>query len=307
LILAAALPVRAYTAVDTASTGGCADSPGTAYDHIALIIDDLGNNLSRGQAAVDLPGKITYAIIPFTPSSRKLAQQALLADKEVMLHAPMSAVDDAALGEGGLTPQLSREEFLSTLTAALDSLPGVSGANNHMGSDLTTRRKQMAWLMQELRWRDLYFVDSRTSDQTVAASVAAEFRVPHLSRQVFLDNNRDTNKIDERFDALVTLAKKQGLAVGIGHPYPETIEYLRGALPKLEEQGVRLAFVSEALELQEVTLAKCETAESETLVSSEPLVTPAQAVVRRSGVQRPHNRHSTVTGFRNAGTPLARE
>jgi polysaccharide deacetylase 2 family uncharacterized protein YibQ len=119
-----------------------------------------------------------------------------------------------------------------------------------MGSDLTQRRRQMTWLMQELRWRDLYFVDSRTSDKTVAASVAADFRVPHLSRQVFLDNDASLEAIDERFKVLTARAREEGLAVAIGHPYRATIDYLQAALPTLEEQGFRLASVSQALAMQ---------------------------------------------------------
>jgi polysaccharide deacetylase 2 family uncharacterized protein YibQ len=116
-----------------------------------------------------------------------------------------------------------------------------------MGSDLTRRRQQMAWLMRDLRWQDLYFVDSRTNRETVAATVAAEFNVPHLSRHVFLDNVRTAEAIGERFAALLQKAEEEGLAVAIGHPYPETIAFLRESLPLLQEQGIELLSVSEAL------------------------------------------------------------
>lgn len=211
----------------------------------------MGNHRSRGHAALELPGELTYAIMPFTPHGRELAEAARATGKEVMLHAPMSTVDGLRLDPGGLTAELSREEFRASLVAALDDVPGVRGVNNHMGSDLTQRRRQMAWLMQELRWRDLYFVDSRTSDKTVAATVAAEFRVPHLSRQVFLDNDASLEAIDERFGVLTAKAREEGIAVAIGHPYRETIEYLQATLPTLEEKGFRLASVSQALAMGE--------------------------------------------------------
>lgn len=207
----------------------------------------MGNSLKRGQAALDLPGKLNYAFIPYTPHGKKLAHNAVAAGKEVMLHAPMSTQDHVPLGRGGLTPELSREEFRTELIASIKQFPQIVGINNHMGSDLTQRRPQMAWVMQELRLRDLYFVDSRTSQRSVAAKVASEFNVPHLSRHVFLDNERNTEAIDFRFQELVARAKKRGVAVAIGHPYQVTIDYLREALPKLEEQGIKLALVSEAL------------------------------------------------------------
>lgn len=218
---------------------------------LVIIIDDLGNNLRRDQRAMALPGKLTLAIIPYTPFSRQLDAQAHAAGKEVMLHAPMETLGEQPLGKGGLHRELPRDEFRAVLADALLAVPHAQGVNNHMGSDLTQRRPQMAWLMQELRSRDLYFVDSRTSDKTVAALVAGEFSVPHLSREVFLDNVRSAEAIDERFQFLLAKVHEQGMAVAIGHPYPETIQYLEQALPQLAELGIELAFVSEVLPADE--------------------------------------------------------
>jgi polysaccharide deacetylase 2 family uncharacterized protein YibQ len=215
---------------------------------LVIVIDDLGHSLARGREALALPGKLTFAVIPHTRYGTQLAEAAHTAGKEVMLHAPMSTLEDIPLGPGGLTPQLSRREFRAALHNALEQVPHVQGINNHMGSDLTQRRQQMAWLMQELRWQELYFVDSRTSDKTVAATVAAEFNVPNLSRQIFLDNERSVEAIDERFKELLARVEQDGLAIAIGHPYAVTLNYLREALPRLHEQGVKLVFVSEALQ-----------------------------------------------------------
>jgi polysaccharide deacetylase 2 family uncharacterized protein YibQ len=133
---------------------------------------------------------------------------------------------------------------------ALDAVPHARGVNNHMGSELTEHPLQMGWVMQTLLRRDLYFVDSRTSAATVAASTAADFSVPHLSRSVFLDNDRDAAAIDHFFRRLLARAEVDGVAVGIGHPYPETAAYLRQAIPRLRCRGVRLALVSEVLSEQ---------------------------------------------------------
>lgn len=221
--------------------------PTAPQRQLVLIIDDIGFNLHRGSQALGLPGKITFSVIPYTPHGKALALHAHNSGKEVMLHAPMSTVEGLPLGRGGLTAEQSRAEFRDTLAAALQQVPYVRGVNNHMGSDLTQRRPQMAWLMQALRQQDLYFVDSRTIHRSVAATVAAEFSVPHLSRHVFLDNERTMEAIDERFQALLATVERNGVAVAIGHPYPETIAYLRQALPLLAERGINLAFASEVL------------------------------------------------------------
>lgn len=214
---------------------------------LVIIIDDLGNRLKEGQDAVRLPGRINVAVLPHTPHGARLAEEAHREGKEVMLHAPMSALDRSPLGPGGLTAELSEAEFRATLAAALATVPHVQGVNNHMGSDLTRQPEPMRWLMSELTARQLYFVDSRTHALSVAALAAAEAGLPHLSRQVFLDNIAEPGAIAEQFLVAVEQARRLGKAVVIGHPYPETIAFLQAVLPELEAQGVRLATVSEVL------------------------------------------------------------
>jgi uncharacterized protein len=212
-----------------------------------LIIDDLGHQWGNGMAMVNLPGKVNLAVLPHTPHSSRLAEAGFEAGKEILLHAPMSNLGGMPLGPGGLTPELSREEFELTLMQAIDSIPHLRGVNNHMGSELTEMPLQMSWVMEALLQRELYFVDSRTTGRSVAARAAVDYRVPHLARTVFLDNERTEQAIGWHFNRLVQLAQKKGLAVGIGHPYPETSAYLRQALPTLECRGIRLALVSEVL------------------------------------------------------------
>lgn len=215
---------------------------------LVLIIDDLGHQLRNGMAVADLPGKINLAVLPHTPHGRRIANAGHKVGKEILLHAPMSNVSNIPLGSGALTPALSRQEFEKNLLESLASVPHVQGVNNHMGSELTQRAQQMGWLMQVLRRRNLYFIDSRTSAATIAATTATAYGVPNLSRAVFLDNERTWEAIDERFQRLLARAKKTGLAVGIGHPYPVTSAYLRKALPALKCRGVELVLASEALE-----------------------------------------------------------
>ena len=214
---------------------------------LVLIIDDLGYQWRNGLAVVELPGKINLAVLPHTPHARRIAHAGFDASKEIMLHAPMSNEGGMSLGAGGLTAEMSRGEFDQALAQALDAVPHVRGVNNHMGSELTQLPMQMGWLMQALLRRDLYFVDSRTSAATVAAETATSYHVPNLSRAVFLDNERKPEAIAAQFDRLVRLAEQDGVAVGIGHPYPETSRFLRRAIPGLRCRGIDLAYASEVL------------------------------------------------------------
>lgn len=215
---------------------------------VVIIIDDLGNNLDLGIQAINLPGNISYAILPHTPNAAALANAVSAANKEVLLHAPMSNQQHQPLGPGGLTYKMNKKDFIKTLRNAIDATPHVRGVSNHMGSQLTTMPEQMKWLMEELTRQNLYFVDSRTSVETVAAQTAERYSIPYLSRNIFLDNKPEASAIDLQFKRLLKKARQDGLAVGIGHPYKETLAYLEKMLPTLGARGYKLALASEAMQ-----------------------------------------------------------
>ena len=218
---------------------------------IAIIIDDLGNSLHLGRDAIELPGALTYSVLPKLPYSREIAQLAHDGGKEVMLHLPMQTHDGHSLGPGGLHRALNRKEFAHAVRASLASVPHVSGVNNHMGSLLTRDKGAMRWLMQDLRcFHDLYFVDSRTDVRTVARELAREAGLANAQRDVFLDNQQDPDYVRSQFRRLIAKAQEEGTAIGIGHPYPATLAVLAEEIPRLAGQGIQLVPVSKLVETQ---------------------------------------------------------
>lgn len=143
-----------------------APAPQKAY--ISLIIDDLGQSLPRDRQVLALPGPVTTAIMPDTPHATEFAREAHRAGKLVILHMPM----DPATGPFAWRPDLPIEELEKRLNAAFKMVPYTAGINNHMGSRMTAQQPAMTWLMADLQRRHKFFVDSRTSAQTVAAAEA---------------------------------------------------------------------------------------------------------------------------------------
>ena len=216
---------------------------------IGIIIDDMGERHALGLHAVRIPAKLTYSFLPHSPYARELATLAHRLDKEVMLHIPMETQDRRYLGHGGLRPGMTRQDFIVNILNGLGSVPFVRGINNHMGSLLTQDPTAMSWLMEEIaRQGNLYFVDSRTTRYTVAQQVANEYRIPGLSRNVFLDNVLEPRAIAREFRRLLTIAREEGVALAIGHPHPQTLAFLDEVLPLLEERGIVLLPVSELIE-----------------------------------------------------------
>jgi uncharacterized protein len=228
-----------------AAVAGPSEAPLKPPIRIALIIDDLGNQAVSGEQALELPGAITYSFLPQTPYARRQASKAHRLHKEVMLHLPMESDLGKALGAGALTIEMPQAKFLSTLQRDLASVPYVAGVNNHMGSLLTRDPTAMRWLMSGLREADLFFIDSRTTDGTVAEKVARANLIPSARRNVFLDNQQDRASVKRQLAHLIETARRQGSAIGIGHPHPDTLAVLAEELPKLKAEGIELVPASE--------------------------------------------------------------
>jgi len=214
---------------------------------LVIILDDIGNNLSAGMRAVQLPGAVTLAVLPFTPHGQRLAEEGHQTGKEIMLHAPMSNIAGMDLGPDGLTLDLDETTLTERFRKAIADIPHIRGVNNHTGSELTAAPEPMQWVMTELKAQQLYFVDSMTTSKSVAGQTAEANDIPTLRRHVFLDNIAESDAITTEFNRAVEIARKKGFAVAIGHPYQATLDFLEQALPTLVDQGIQLVYVSDLL------------------------------------------------------------
>lgn len=216
---------------------------------VAIIIDDIGYQKADPDL-IRLPFALTLAVMPFAPNSAAMLQLARQHHKEIMLHMPMEAVAlNHLLGKGALRQQMPKAEVQQKVREALQVVPGVLGVNNHMGSLYTTLQPQMDWVMEVVADQGLYFIDSKTSGQSVVSQSARKHQVQHRSRDVFLDNDKSYAALDRQFQQLIQLAHRHGSAIAIGHPYPETYKYLKKNLPKLAAAGIELVPASQLLQL----------------------------------------------------------
>jgi len=218
---------------------------------LAIIIDDVGNDYASAQQVLALPVGVTVAILPRLHYSRRIAVQAHEQGREIMLHQPMQSIHQKTLGPGGLTLDHTLADLRAVLSANLASVPHATGVNNHMGSLLTQDDDSMRWLMRVLREQgELFFVDSRTDEDTRAEAVAFAQGLATARRDVFLDNVKDPEYIRAQLEMALQLARERGSAIAIGHPYPQTLAVLRELLPHLQQQGVKLLPASAVIAYQ---------------------------------------------------------
>ena len=194
---------------------------------VAIIIDDIGYKKSIAEQLFDLDMNITFSFLPFGPYTAILLQKARDRDCDILLHLPMEPKNlKYDPGPGALYLKMSKSQIGDTFKKDLAAVSMAIGLNNHMGSRFSEDRKAMGYLMELIKERDLFFVDSLTSAGSVGYELAGKNGVKTGKRSVFLDNEQDKEKIKKQLDVLIRLARKNGSAIGIGHPYPATVAAL---------------------------------------------------------------------------------
>ncbi len=216
---------------------------------IAIIIDDFGyrdDNVSEGFLALD--AELTLAVIPGHQNSKVFAAKADQKGYEVIVHMPMESTNETrGEKEYMLTTSMTSNEIESRVEEVISEFPEAVGMNNHQGSKATSDKRIMNILSNVLKRHGKYFIDSRTTSETVA-EITMRFRGVHtIRRHVFLDNENKQNKIREQLYKLVDKAESKGLAVGIGHARINTLEVLKQEIPKLKEYGFKFQFASFAV------------------------------------------------------------
>ena len=219
---------------------------------IAIIIDDFGYHRNETvQALIDLPFEITYSIIPGLSYSVEIAELLGKMDKAVMIHIPMEPqqgpVED---GEFTLLTKYEPKEISKRIEKAVKAVPFAKGINNHMGSKATTDSLLLDAAFKALRKDDYFFIDSRTSTESIAYAMARKRHVPALENDLFLDPVDEVEEIEKKMFALADVAAKNGHAIAIGHPRPNTLAVLHKVMPVLSEQGFRFVQVNQLIKEQ---------------------------------------------------------
>ncbi len=211
---------------------------------MALVIDDLGTTVEELRPLLGLGVPVSYSVLPYQEQTPEVVAELRKRGAEILLHLPMEPKNGENPGPGALLGGMSDAEIEDKTQAALRAVPGAAGVNNHMGSKLSEEEGPMKAVLRILADRGLFFLDSRTSAQTVGYKVARELGIPAAERQVFLDGDPTPQAIEAQFQRLLTLARTHGAAIAIGHPHPETLAALEREVPKAKAEGYEFVPVS---------------------------------------------------------------
>jgi hypothetical protein len=214
------------------------------------VIDDVGQRLDLAEEAARLlPRQVTFAVIPYLPASEPSAKLLYTHGFPIILHTPMEPEDSGKWKHvpGEIWVGMAPDQVGRILEEDLAAVPQAEGANNHMGSRATRDPALMRAVMEVLKRRGLYFLDSRTTPGTIAFAAAQQAGLRTAQRAVFLDDVDAPGAIMDQVDTLADRALKEGAAVGIGHLRPNTLRVLSERLPLLESRGIRLVPLREVV------------------------------------------------------------
>lgn len=218
-------------------------------DQIAILIDDLGPDLREFRRLRDIHPNLSFAVLPFQTYSNKIAKESQRkGHHDLLLHLPLEAESRMENpGKGAIYHTMKPDEIIQQMKLDLQAIPDIQGVNNHMGSKITSDTADMQIILKEVKARDLYFVDSRTTSSSVAYSLAEKMGIKTAERQVFLDNTDLEEDIGMELDHLVQVAHQRGSAIAIGHPRPNTIRALKSFFARIEKENVEMVPVSSLL------------------------------------------------------------
>lgn len=220
---------------------------GSTSARLAIIIDDMGSNLAEARSLAAIKVPLTFSIIPGLRVDKEVAVYAATNKIETMIHIPMQSKGWPArrLEANGLLVAMDADELQERVAGFVQQFPGAVGANNHMGSEFTEHEDKMTVVLQALKKKKMFFIDSVTSPESTGLKVAQRLGIRSARRNVFLDNEQERSYILGQLNQAVRLARKNGSAIAICHPHPATIATLAAALPELAGQGVNLVPASQ--------------------------------------------------------------
>lgn len=220
--------------------------PATPGAHrLAIIIDDCGQWPKTERALIALPVPLTLSVMPQERYTQIIAREAAAAGKGVMLHLPMEPVSGIDPGRGKITTAMSGAAIEAQTQADLAAVPLAKGVNNHEGSKATSDERVMTAVAHALAPTGLFFVDSRTSAQSVAQAATAAAGMRTAARDVFLDNVDTVEAVEGQLREAAADAQRNGSAIAIGHPREATLAALAATIPDLQRQGITFVLASE--------------------------------------------------------------
>lgn len=212
---------------------------------ITFIIDDAGLSAANVKKYTSLPFPITIAVLPKLSQTKECAAVIRSSGKTMILHQPMQAINlKMNPGPGAVRQEMSLQEVRQTVKDNLMELgSGVKGLNNHEGSLITSDEMKIGAVLDVVQDMGLYFIDSRTTKDTMAPQAALERDMKIYERDIFIDNIISREEMLNQIYRGLGIANKKGKVIMIAHVDKSVNilpDLLRDMHPYLIKAGYRI-------------------------------------------------------------------
>ena len=215
---------------------------------VAFVLDDWGYNLNNIDALFQIDRPITLAILPHLRYSKEISEKVKQHGKnyDVILHLPLESKSGKSAESDTIRRNMKQERVLSILEDDIESIPGIIGVSNHQGSKATENRETMKIILEELKKRNLFFLDSRTTPVSVCGNISSKIGLRYAERGVFLDLVQKKEEkeykasIKKQIKELINMAKVKGSVIAIGHDKKITLEVIKESIPDIEKENIKI-------------------------------------------------------------------
>ena len=225
--------------------------PQEVHPKLALVLDDFGYTRKNLDYLKELEIPLTIAVLPNAPYSKKVSAFAKKNGVEVILHLPMEPErKNVQLEKDTIMVGMEKDTVKDIINRALKTVPEAQGVSNHQGSKATGDEGTMDIVLGEVKKRDLFYLDSLTTSDSVCGKVAGEKGLPCVRRDVFLDMEFNEDHVRQQLEKAENVARAKGYAVAIGHEKKTTLRVLKEMVPGIKERGIEFVALSEIVELE---------------------------------------------------------
>lgn len=212
---------------------------------IILVIDDLGIVKGTTKQMIEMNVPLTLSFLPYATEIAAQVNEAYKKGHDILVHIPMEPKGKADPGPHALLSSTSAGKQMESIDYNLGQFSNYIGINNHMGSRFTEDEEAVNRFLDVIKDKGLLVLDSKTTANSQLEKLAIEKNIPVTERDVFLDNEQDIKYIQGQLGKLERIAKRDGSALAIGHPYAQTVAALKEWIPTLAEKGITIIPISQ--------------------------------------------------------------
>lgn len=225
---------------------------------LAIVIDDFGEARDGVEQMLSVKAPLTCAIMPDLEYSEADAKKAHENGHEVIVHMPLEAKN--GLPRSWYGPRMihnsdSATTAKDTFSKCIESVPFAVGANYHIGTGVSENKTLMTALLEVIKQKDLFFLDSKTTMHSAGPAAAKATGAKFVERDLFLENGHASYDYSKKIlNEAVALAKANGKAIVIGHVGPmgrtQTAKAIADSIDYIKNAGIEIVPLSKIVKAQ---------------------------------------------------------